>query len=177
MRSARMAAQRPSRERGWSAPPVADDGIARPRCSWVTYLYGRGVPPDFQAARKWLQVAANAGLPKRRITRGDVRQGSARRVSPGSNRGNHAVADQRDAGLQLNIGLFYLTGNGIAMTSARLNSGSSAHPATATSVPARSRPPANTRCNSRDHHWRGQPRNCESTSRSSLSKARRLTSA
>jgi hypothetical protein len=97
--------------------PVADDGGGEAALFLGNvYLYGRGVPTDFQAARKWLELAAKAGQAEAAYNLGamyDKGLGMTRDV-PEAIKWFTLAADQRDAGAQLNIGLFYLTGNGVS---------------------------------------------------------------
>jgi Sel1 repeat len=79
------------------------------------YLYGRGVPHDFQSARKWLDLAAAAGRSEAQYNIGamyDKELGVARNV-PEAIKWFMLAADQRDAQAQLNVALLLLKGDGV----------------------------------------------------------------
>jgi TPR repeat protein len=79
------------------------------------YLYGRGLPHDFPAARKWLGLAAQDGHAEAMYNIGaiyDKGLGVPRDVAEAIKWFTRA-ADQRDVQAQLNIALLYLNGDGV----------------------------------------------------------------
>lgn len=79
-------------------------------------LYGRGVPHDYPAARKWLGIAAQEGHAEAMYNIGaiyDKGLGVPRDVAEAM-KWFTLAADQRDAQAQLNIALLYLNGDGVA---------------------------------------------------------------
>lgn len=79
------------------------------------YLYGRGVPNDYAAARKWLELAAKQGRAEAQFNLGaiyDKGLGTQHDAAEAA-KWFTLAADQRDAKAQLNIGLYYLTGDGV----------------------------------------------------------------
>ena len=80
------------------------------------YLYGRGVPRDYRAAREWLEVAASQGHAEALFNLGaiyDKALGVERDV-PLAIRWFTLAADQRDPDAQLNLALFYIKGDGVS---------------------------------------------------------------
>jgi TPR repeat protein len=79
------------------------------------YLYGRKMDPDYEAARKWLEIAAKDGRPDAMYNLGamyDKAVGMPRDVTTAI-KWFTLAADQRDAQAQLNIALLYLNGDGV----------------------------------------------------------------
>lgn len=79
------------------------------------YLYGRKMDPDYEAARKWLEIAAKDGRPDAMYNLGamyDKAVGMPRDLTTAI-KWFTLAADQRDAQAQLNIALLYLNGDGV----------------------------------------------------------------
>jgi|KBSSwiStaDraftv2_1062776.scaffolds.fasta_scaffold228381_1 TPR repeat protein len=79
------------------------------------YLYGRGVTPDYEAARRWLELASKEGRVDALFNLGamyDKGIGVPRDVQQALHWFTLA-ADQRDAVAQLNLALIYINGNGV----------------------------------------------------------------
>jgi len=79
------------------------------------YLYGRGVTPDYQAARRWLELASREGRVDALYNLGamyDKGIGVERDLQQALHWFTLA-ADQRDAQAQLNLALIYINGNGV----------------------------------------------------------------
>ena len=79
------------------------------------YLYGRKMDPDYEAARKWLEIAAKDGRADAMYNLGamyDKAVGMPRDVATAI-KWFTLAADQRDAQAQLNIALLYLGGDGV----------------------------------------------------------------
>jgi hypothetical protein len=80
------------------------------------YLYGSGVPPDYQLARRWLELASREGRVDALYNLGamyDKGIGVERDVQQALHWFTLA-ADQRDPQAQLNLALIYINGNGVA---------------------------------------------------------------
>ena len=79
------------------------------------YLYGRGVKPDYEQARKWLEFAAKEGRTDALYNLGSIYDkgiGVQRDVSTAL-RWFMLATDQRDNQTQLNIALIYLKNDGV----------------------------------------------------------------
>ena len=79
------------------------------------YLYARKMEPDYEAARKWLEIAARDGRADAMYNLGamyDKAVGMPRDVATAI-KWFTLAADQRDAQAQLNIALLYLSGDGV----------------------------------------------------------------
>jgi TPR repeat protein len=79
------------------------------------YLYGRGVPRDYQTARRWLEMAAKDGRSQAFFNLGaiyDKALGVDRDASQAI-KWFTLAADQRDPDAQLNLALFYIKGDGV----------------------------------------------------------------
>jgi TPR repeat protein len=79
------------------------------------YLYGRGVEPDYQAARRYLETASREGRVDALYNLGamyDKGIGGQRDVRQALHFFSLA-ADQRDSQAQLNLALIYINGNGV----------------------------------------------------------------
>ena len=79
------------------------------------YLYGRGITPDYEAARRWLELASKEGRVDALFNLGamyDKGIGVPRDVQQALHWFTLA-ADQRDAVAQLNLALIYINGNGV----------------------------------------------------------------
>ena len=79
------------------------------------YLYGRGVPRDYRAARKWFEIAARDGRAEALFNLGaiydkalGVERDPAQAIAWFT-----LAADQRDADAQLNLALFFIKGDGV----------------------------------------------------------------
>jgi TPR repeat protein len=79
------------------------------------YLYGRGVPRDYQAARKWLELAAKDGRSDAFYNLGAIYDKAlgVDRDAPQAIKWFTLAADQRDPEAQLNLALFYIKGDGL----------------------------------------------------------------
>lgn len=79
------------------------------------FLYGRGVTPDYEAARHWLELASKEGRVDALYNLGamyDKGIGVARDIQQALHWFTLA-ADQRDPQAQLNLALIYINGNGV----------------------------------------------------------------
>ena len=79
------------------------------------YLYGRGVTPDYQLARRYLEVASREGRVDALYNLGamyDKGIGGERDAQQALH-WFALAADQRDAQAQLNLALIYINGNGV----------------------------------------------------------------
>jgi hypothetical protein len=96
--------------------PIAEEGDgAAALFLGNIYLYGRGIPHDFPAARKWLGLAAQEGHAEAMYNIGaiyDKGLGVPRDVAVAI-KWFTLAADQRDGQAQLNIALLYLNGDGV----------------------------------------------------------------
>jgi TPR repeat protein len=96
--------------------PAAEEGDAEAALFLGNiYLYGHGVAPDYQLARRWLEIASREGRVDALYNLGamyDKGIGGARDVQQALHWFTLA-ADQRDPQAQLNLALIYLNGNGV----------------------------------------------------------------
>jgi hypothetical protein len=96
--------------------PAADAGDAEAALFLGNiYLYGSGVPPDFEAARCYLELAAREGRVEALYNLGSIHDKAigVPRDPQRAMRWFGLAADQRDAQAQLNLALFYLRGDGV----------------------------------------------------------------
>ncbi|HEU5283601.1 MAG TPA: tetratricopeptide repeat protein [Burkholderiales bacterium] len=96
--------------------PAADAGDAEAALFLGNiYLYGSGVPPDFEAARGYLELAAREGRVDALYNLGSIYDKAigVPRDPQRAMRWFGLAADQRDAQAQLNLALFYLRGDGV----------------------------------------------------------------
>ncbi|HTS54110.1 MAG TPA: tetratricopeptide repeat protein [Burkholderiales bacterium] len=116
LRKARLAAGQTPEEAIQLLTPQAEQGDAEAaQLLGNMYLYGRGVPRDYQAARKWLELAAKEGHAEALYNLGaiyDKALGVDRDARQAINWFTLA-ADQRDSDAQLNLALFYIRGDGV----------------------------------------------------------------
>lgn len=96
--------------------PAADEGDAEAALFLGNiYLYGSGVPADFAAARRYLEVAAREGRVDALYNLGSIYDKAigVPRDPQQAMRWFGLAADQRDPQAQLNLALFYLRGDGV----------------------------------------------------------------
>jgi hypothetical protein len=96
--------------------PAADEGDAEAALFLGNiYLYGSGVPEDFGAARRYLEVAARQGRVDALYNLGSIYDKAigVPRDPQQAMRWFGLAADQRDPQAQLNLALFYLRGDGV----------------------------------------------------------------
>lgn len=96
--------------------PAADEGDTEAAMLLGTvYLYGNGIQPDYDAARRYLEMAAKDGRRDALYNLGSIHDKAigVPRDTRQAIRWFSLAADQRDAQAQLNLALFHLHGDGM----------------------------------------------------------------
>jgi TPR repeat protein len=116
LRKARLAAGQTPEEAIQLLTPQAEQGNGEAaQLLGNMYLYGRDVPHDYQAARKWLELAATDGHSDALFNLGAIYDKAlgVDRDAPRAIKWFTLAADQRDSEAQLNLALFYIKGDGV----------------------------------------------------------------